>query len=299
MLVQADINQKKYMIIAATLALHLAILSLLFIHINTKIKELPSSVKNPENQIDELKKDWAARQPPVIFYDEPEEIAQEQQLEPEIQTADAPPAQHIIKEVAEPQEEVHNEPIQETKSTIIERIIEKAAEKVTKVEEKKEVKKTAAAPPAKRKINLADIAHSFMEKMDNIPMGTLFMQGAADKLPPDKQISFERYRQKVGAIIEQVYNAHPFPINNLPVGTAVQMYLALDKSGRFKDIHVSQASGIPAVDDYCMFIYTEASKQFPPIPDSLEESLFKGYIRLYSYRAKPGEKTRGNWFLFQ
>lgn len=303
--------------IILAILVHLIIITFLFMNIT--FKGIFLSQPPPDEHANELKKDWAARQPPpVIFYDEPDEKAPIDQKDltndeivPEIESATSTPT-HIenttTQEAPRPEPFEHmpqqtiteamlklNEPLEETPEKIIEkpRVPEKTKPATPPAQQKK------AAQQAKRRIRLEDITQSFMEKMGNIPTGTLFMQGAVDNLPPDKQIIFERYRQKVGAIIDQVYKEHPLPISHLPSGLSVQLYLALDKTGRFKDIRITHSSGIAAIDDFCLSVYARASQQFPPIPESLDESLFKGVIRLQSYQRKAGERHSGNWFLFQ
>lgn len=324
--VQASANQRKIIIILIAACIHLLLLALLFLPtIEKNFKTLlPPPFNHPEQTSNELKKDWAARQAPapVVFHDEQLQqpsieqefdqtapIAPEEQKEQRVQkteenstqamqqSASEQEQQEIQEELAQITEQIEPIQIKEVEKPII-KDIKQTKQHVTQ----KPVHKVQTAQPStkKRKLNLADITNAFMEKIDNIPMGNLFMQGDISKMPPDKQIIFERYRTKVSTIIAQVCKEYPCPLNNIPNNLCVQLYLALERSGTFKDLHVAQSSGVTAADDYCIFIYKEANKRFPPIPDCLEESLFKGYLKLYYYTPKPGEKmASGNLFMFQ
>lgn len=327
-----QMNKKKYAILILALLLHIILLILLFARITLLL--FPHSQTNGQDfdqEAQELKKDWAARknEAPVVFFDEPDEPKNETTAEPVVH--DDHEITQMNNEDETPQEQ--ESPVQETHE-IITQMAKQDASKVAQQEkqflapepreveqalppkqEEKKVQKlqepvTKKIAPQKQPIKqttkndkkpglkLADLTYMYMEKMDNIPNGQLFMQGDTSKLPPDHQIIFERYRTKVNLIIDRIRSAHPCPVH-IPAGLSVQLHLALNNAGKFKDIHITQSSQFPGIDDYLLFIYQEASKEFPPIPACLDEKLFKGYVRLNSYQPRPGEKIQGNWFGFR
>ena len=310
---QATTNYKKYLIITLALLLHLLILIILFVPESTRLLNLFPST--PDSIDSALKKDWAARQAPAptVFYDpaQPEQphetLAQTaQELQPDEQMNQAheiPATEQQATEDETTQEELQAPVIPAEQISPKEMAPAAPEEKPRrrKVARKRIKNQNARAHDQQaRKLNLSDIAHFFKEKIQDIPMGNMFMQGDISKMPPDHQIIFERYRTKVGLIIENVVNQHPCPVSNVPQNSPLKLYLELERSGKFTDLRVVQSTGIPAADDYCLFVYHEASKQFPPIPDCLDEKLFRGYLRLYYYNARAGERvTRGNLFSFQ
>lgn len=312
-------TDKKYASVVIVLLIHAALLTLLFVRLMMSgNKNLSDPVIPIDPETLELKKEWAARKAPAptIFYDPEEHVESTTATDEHTELAQAQipePTMQDFVEQREPEPQAQEQKQQEQST----QLVLEGAPKLQELPVKKEhtqppvqqkapptqVKKPVAvkrAPPAQKQgLKLADLTHMFMEKMDHIPTGELFMQGDVSKMPPDHQIIFERYRTKVGAIIDSVRREYPCPMR-LPAGLSVQLYLALNKAGKFKDIHITQSSRFEGVDDYLLFIYQEASKQFPPIPECLDEKLFKGYIRLYSYEARQGEKiTQGNWFGFR
>lgn len=291
---------KWYVILVMALLIHLLLFGLLFIRVVQK--KLFASAHDYTQQ---PASDWAARKAPVVFTELSEE---EQPAQQQVQQTAQPringmaQAPERIEEESSPEKEQpegtehEDAPAHSPRERLAEDMNLPSAPPTTIDEKprpkrvKKQPKKTSRGAPLK----LADITRMYMEQVGDVPVGDFFMAGNPHNLPPDKQIIFERYRNKLGAIIDQHYRSRPFHFQ-VPLGTSIKLYLALDKSGTFKEVSVMKSSGFAAIDKYCVSLYKEASEQFPPLPDSLDESMFRGSIILVYQQGT----TRANWMQFQ
>lgn len=313
---QATLKEKKYIVLALAVIVHALLFAFLFLPtlqppaflfpVRTKT-EHPLHTYPDLPDTAELKKDWAARQAPAptVFYDDPQAETLQDEQHTDTQTDE-------VQDLTPEELKLDQEPLQEapplplpnsqakpdTVTThAIEEIKESPKKKVSLTKKQALPQKKPRRAKNNNQLKLADLAQSFMEKMNGVPVGQLFMQGNTLNMPPDKQIIFERYRTKVGTIIAQVLSEHPFPLQAIPTAQ-LHIYLELNREGRFSDLHMVQSSGNDAADNYALFIYSEASKRFPPIPESLDLQLFKGVLRLSYYKQKPGDRQNKNLFLF-
>lgn len=302
-------NKRNYILLVLALCIHLILLAFLFLpQFEPLMFSFPKSRYEHEFPTldSELKKDWAARQTPAptIFMDDHEQQAEDvpddANQTPAVQPVDEPTVDDLPIHEKEILVEQPTTPVDDSATTTQKAIVEPKESPAAQAPSRTQVAQPSRKPrkrQLKKKINLADITDSFMQRMHNIPVGQLFMQGNVANMPPDKQIIFERYRTKLGAIVAQVVSEHPYPLQSIPQAQ-LHMYLEMDRSGRFTDLHLVQSCGVQAADDYALFIYSQASKRFPPIPESLDSALFKGILRLSYYTPKPGERQNKNLFIF-
>lgn len=303
--------------VAIVLIIHISLACLLFmLWLDTK-PILPSP--EAENMMNELKKDWAARIPPIIFYnatdDHPQPLAEE--LTHESGTPEVTKATHAPEQATDEQAEknllhanatatidnfIESTPpapleeekdtkegqkialeqlesvIQENKKLIKEQIKD---QKITQVHKKQR-------PETKKQLSLADLAIMYQKNMKEIPVEHIFLQGAPDNLPPDKQISFEHYKSKLNKIIDDMHKIYSPELGSLPLGISIKLYAALGKDGNFKQLYIMSSTGYQKIDSCLMKIYKEAGDRFPPMPKGLEEELFQGAIVLHSTN-RPGK----------
>ena len=297
-------SNKRYIVFILVLLIHVLIALILFM---TFFEKKFDSLLPHHQDIDiDLKKDWAARLPaPILFYDmidDQPSIAQNQQNEPIV-------ARQEAKEKEEDEQEevtiAHHEPAKEERQEqkqvpLIEKaniLTEKMAINVD--QEKKAPKpkqqKTRPKKPQSQTmpLSLADLTKMYKKQIEEVPIENIFLQGAPDRLPPDKQISFERYKTKINSIINDMYKIYKNEMGIVPPNLSVKVYVAMERKGSFKDLYLATSSGYPLIDKCVMKIYQEAGDRFPPIPKGLEAELFKGFIILHS-----GYHTSGTWLPF-
>lgn len=305
-------SRKKYIILLLVCIFH----ALLLLFFMTYFKK-DNAIKIPDenNQDNDLRKDWAARIPPIIFYDdEPDHPPVVQQSDTELFTEQD--EKQLISEIVEhePLPEPESEKLanaslpednaSETKEKILQpkesqRTAIEKVEEATQREEKKSVqnkkeKKVVQKKAQKKKLNLAELTKMYNQQINNIPVGDMFLQGSTDRMPPDKQISFERYKSKLNQIIDDMYKIYGSEMGIVPSGLSIKIYVAMDKKGAFRELYLAQSSGYPLIDKCVLKIYREASDRFPPIPKGLDERLFKGFIVLYSTT----RNRSGHWLPF-
>lgn len=293
----------KYGVLLLVCILHLFIALLFFFTLFDK-KPHDILLTNPE-PID-LKKDWALRTPaPIKFYD-PTDDTQDEHTQPTEQTEVAlaeEPQEKITEETAvvetaqrteQIEERILEKPMLSVASTpMIERIpidfTPKKKESVTAPKEKVTHVKQHSAPPSRRPLTLADLANMYQKNIAEAPPEHMFLQGSPDKLPPDRQISFERYKTKINTIINDMYKIYKNEMGAIPANISIQLYVEMARNGNFKTVYIKNSSGYPLVDRCVMKIYQEAGDRFPPIPKGLEEELFKGAIILRSSYYAPAQ----------
>ncbi len=298
-------SKKRYIIFILALLIHALLALILFMTFFEK--KLDCLLPTHQNTDLDLKKDWAARLPaPILFYDmidDQPSIAQKEQ-----ENSSAAPIEKEIKEEIEQEEHVvahhqpdkleapeHRFPAMEKPNTLIENVaINVDQEKKTAPRAQQQKARAKKVPSQKTTMTLADLTKMYKKQLQEVPIENMFLQGVPDKLPPDKQISFERYKTKINSIINDMYKIYRNEMGPVPPNLSVKVYVAMERKGIFKDLYLATSSGYPLIDKCVMKIYREASDRFPPIPKGLEEELFKGFIILQSgYRT-----SGGNWLPF-
>ncbi len=264
-----------------------------------------------ESEPIDLKKDWALRLPaPIKFYDpvdetqtnptpvsqETEPVMQEEISEPIPEEIAEPPAAHPTASIEEPREKAL---FQANTEPIIEQVpidfTPPKKERAKPVKKKTvQMQRKTASQPARRPLTLADLADMYQKNIAEAAPENMFLQGSPDRLPPDKQISFEHYRTKINKIINDMYKIYKNEMGAIPANISVQLYVEMARKGNFKTLYIKNTSGYPLVDRCVMKIYQEASDRFPPIPKGLEEELFRGAIILKSSYYAP---SQGNVWL--
>ena len=229
-------------------------------------------------------KEWAERTPgsstfgaPVFFQnkrltsDQTKTISPTETVKPHksIKSTHAPSQAQKLKQMpqrraaAEPQSspDNKNERAQETKSW------------VHAVQQDKKLSAKLQAHPelsqAQKKVTLADIARGFLAQQGTGSDSGLRTKGAK-KQPPDEQIKYERYAQKIHWSVQNSFNIHRRKLLlSRAVHATIKVYLELQQTGLLNRARLVRASGVPELDEFILFLFKDAGKSFPPPPKFL------------------------------
>ena len=297
-------SRVKYGVLLLVFILHLLIALLFFF---TLFDKKSHTIFLEKSEPIDLKKDWALRTPaPIKFYDPIDDAPHEHESEAQeekVATIQEEPQEEIPEEIIESkvtqqfeqlEERIQEKPLLQIASTpMVEQVpidfTPKKKEPIKVSKKKVAHVKEQATQQSRRPLTLADLANMYQKNIAEAPPEHMFLQGSPDKLPPDRQISFERYKTKINTIINDMYKIYKNEMGAIPANISIQLYVEMARNGNFKTVYIKNSSGYPLVDRCVMKIYQEAGDRFPPIPKGLEEELFKGAIILRSSYYAPAQ----------
>lgn len=139
-----------------------------------------------------------------------------------------------------------------------------------------QTKATKAAPPAqaqqkKSSLTLAQLTSGFIAHMANKPGDSaVSINGDKNKKPTAEQLIFERYQEKTYHCLLQSNNRYNnrYPDIAKYQTLELQILVTYHANGLAQNISLLSSSGHKEFDDYCMFIFKDASTSFPPVPPS-------------------------------
>jgi hypothetical protein len=94
------------------------------------------------------------------------------------------------------------------------------------------------------------------------------------KQPPDEQIKYERYAQKIHWCIQNAFKINKRTLS-LPhaVRALMQLHIEFKDNGTVKKVQLITSSGSAILDQFMIDLVQYAGSSFPPIPNSFDKSL--------------------------
>jgi len=123
----------------------------------------------------------------------------------------------------------------------------------------------------KSSLTLAQLTSGFIAHMANKPGDSaVSTRGDKNKKPTAEQLIFERYQEKTYHCLLQSNNRYNnrYPDIAKYQTLELQILVTYHANGLAHNISLLSPSGHREFDDYCMFIFTDASSSFPPVPPS-------------------------------
>ncbi|HSC24747.1 MAG TPA: hypothetical protein VLB80_00820 [Candidatus Babeliales bacterium] len=261
---------KKIIIIAFVLSLLLHVGSIIYIFWQKNNGYIKNHIKNDENELQKkIRKEdiWAETKArsgspsaQVLFQDEPEHTESPQEetlpLQEKITIQNRPEDSTIL---TTPLPEMHI-----TTDTSIK------PSSPTQFPTKKPGYQTPPAPIKKQPLSLAQLTQGFLNHNHNEGKHRINVLGKKNSTPSDEQIKHERYLQRLSLCLQNSFNINSYncPIS-LPKDTIVHVFLALNRDGTIKQLHITQTSGDRNLDAFTLLVFREAGGSFPPVPTYL------------------------------
>lgn len=243
-------------------------------------------IKRESQQIPE-KKDWATRNPgasqfgaPVIFYTPP-------------QTQNKQSAKQE-KKGKKKNIERENAPTEQIKQHQVKSI---AIKQQTTSEKQKSIQKTQQKQQKAKTVNknsplsLATLLNGFLQQRGTGQDVGLRHKGDAKK-PPDEQIKYERFAQKIHWCIQNAFriNRHKLVLPHA-VRSVMSLHLEFKDNGMIHDVKLLKPSGSVQLDQFMIDLVKDAGRSFPPIPKFLDKRLLP---KLYNIAVDIPSATTGS-----
>lgn len=122
---------------------------------------------------------------------------------------------------------------------------------------------------------LAQLTQGFLESKDEGGRCSVKMIGNRKGMPTSEQMKYEMYLQKLGVCCQNSFaiNQKRLPSYDSSIAT-VGIYLAINRDGTIKQLHVLKSSGDIHIDHFVLFVIRDASSSFPPVPRYLPDDPF-------------------------
>lgn len=217
-------------------------------------------LKQPDAQVEPKQED---EQPAAL----PQEVKPEQAIE-ETETTDI--------QKTEVQEQASSEPHAQEPELLPTTVAnDQFAERII---EKKETKKPSQAPKTQsaEKLTLATLARGLLNKIQEKGDHLVTMVGDKKGNPTAEQLKYERYFQKIDASLKNAMRIHRYKFEDIArsmnsLNATCVVYVNLQRNGRAKAITVATSTTIRTLDDFLLFLVSEASAGFPPVPKYINE----------------------------
>lgn len=123
---------------------------------------------------------------------------------------------------------------------------------------------------------LAGITRGYLQQLQDEGENLIkTLGGDPNKKPTAEQLKYERYLAKIQWCLQNAHNINQEKcMPQEPIESAMKIYFVLNRDGKMTGFKILQSSGKAYVDQYISSLFQFASSSFPPLPAYIKEEYF-------------------------